>query len=250
MSPATYSVSLCGCQLGPVLLTPPSCAYTLNPSNIRFILQLIPTWVYALTISCAIMGVQLTNPQPQGDCTDHVQMWLWVYMGAIIVLAAKGTLMVQIAAKNPMSASVAKAACAQYVSLLFNFAWWITGCVWYSQAEDIGCNKPSMDLMLAIIIMPGVFMGLVCCAACFGGQALLAKVVKGNQSPEQQQQHAAAIREAMAAIAKMEESTASPATKDDKAGATGTESARAPPAPQRSEHAALANSITRADAAV
>ncbi len=117
-------------------------------------------------MSAAIIAIQVTNVQPDGECTDHVSLWLWVYMGALLLGAFVNT-GVRCASKPNSSAALLKGGkCCLTLVGLFGTAWWITGIVWYTQAEDADCAQAAMYLMLAAIILPGVSLILACCAVC------------------------------------------------------------------------------------
>ena len=138
----------------------------------------------ALAVSAAVIAVQLLHEQPDGECTDHVSTWLWVYMGAMLVSTAINIILAVSSSGRDLSEgpSAAQSAftCCQGTVGLFAFAWWVTGIVWYTQAEDAGCTKEGMDLMLAVIILPGVMLALGCCLACAMGGALMASSMGGR----------------------------------------------------------------------
>ena len=131
-------------------------------------------------MSVAVIVINVMNEQPAGDCTDHVALWLWVYMGAILLGAVTNAAVVLTARPGEKSAAASGAVCCQSTVGLFGFAWWVTGIVWYTQTEDAGCAKPAMDLMLAAIILPGVMLALACCLMCVMGGAMLATVRKNE----------------------------------------------------------------------
>ena len=205
-------------------------------------LQAAIPWLIILPMSIAVVAVLLTEKPTAGVCTDHVAVWLWVYMGAMLFAGVISTVLTLAALS--LGKALKFVAALHYALLLFNVAWWVTGCVWYSQAEDAGCSKPAMDLMLTAIIMPAVVSVLICCAGCLGGQALLARMT-AKEDPEAMLKQLAAFEAQLEAAQAQQQASVETEAAQPEANA-----ARAPPAPGAKSLPPLADSITKETASV
>ena len=133
-------------------------------------LQVLCISVIIIALTVAILSVQVQDQQPAGECSDYVTNWIWVFfatilMGCIVNFVA----VVQASGERAGTIRARIARVCQVLYALFAFAWWVTGLVWYVEANDAGCSGNSMALMLSCVVLPGILLGMVCLAAVFAG---------------------------------------------------------------------------------
>ncbi len=149
-------------------------------------MQAFSSIIVSIMLLVFIVVLQITQNE-HGQRCSRLDTWLRVYGGLLALAAAFVASAAHLSATRRRHRTLLAISCCHSLVGLFGTAWWITGIVWYTQAEDAGCAKPTMDLMLGVLLLPAVAAGVACCSFCCMGMSMLVTLRLPPQQQQQQQ---------------------------------------------------------------